>query len=125
MLTQNNLNMAVGAGVKEEYKHRGSEGLGHVTQPNGKSGEQKVECVGQSGSCRTYTLFFSWKRYIFYTDDISAEHLTPAVSSLKKQSFLTPVTVGMNCYETLILALLSNRIFQNNLKHKHLTRRGF
>lgn len=79
-----------------------------------------VVCNTEWISCRTQTLFFSWKHWIFYTDDISEEYLTPTVSSLKKQSSLTPVTVGMNCYETLILALLSNRIFQNNLKHKHL-----
>ena len=111
--------------MKEGYEHRGDEGLSHVTQPSGKSGEQKVECVVQSESCRTQTLFFSWKHWIFYTDGISEEYLAPTVSSLKKQSSLTPVTIGMNCYETLILAVLSNRIFQNNLKCKHLTRRGF
>lgn len=43
--------------MKEGYKHRGSEGLSLVTQPNGESGEQKVECVVQSESCRTQTLF--------------------------------------------------------------------
>lgn len=47
--------------MKEGYKHRGSEGLSHVTHPDGKSGEQKVECVVQSESCRAQQLFLPWK----------------------------------------------------------------
>lgn len=34
--------------MRERYKHRGSEELSHVTQPNGKSGKQKVKCVVQN-----------------------------------------------------------------------------